>query len=102
MIYVIATIQITAGRRDDFVAEFKGIVPAVLAEDGCIQYGPTVDIDTGLDRQAAIQSNEVVVIEKWKSIEHLQAHLTSPHVCEFRDRTKDFVEGASLRIVEPA
>ena len=36
MIHVICTITIAPGRREDFIAEFNGIVPEVLAEQGCI------------------------------------------------------------------
>jgi quinol monooxygenase YgiN len=34
MIHVIATIEIAAGRRDDFLAAFNEIVPEVRAEKG--------------------------------------------------------------------
>jgi quinol monooxygenase YgiN len=38
MIYVIATIEVAAGRRADFLAILRANVPNVLAEDGCIEY----------------------------------------------------------------
>ena len=47
MIYVIATAELQPGCRDKFLAEFHKIVPAVRAEEGCIEYGPTVDAETG-------------------------------------------------------
>ena len=51
MIFVIATIEIEAGRREDFLEEFHKIVPDVHAEDGCLEYGPTVDLETTIDAQ---------------------------------------------------
>ena len=48
MIHVIATIELSPGRREDFLAEFRRVVPHVRAEDGCIEYGPAVDAQSGI------------------------------------------------------
>ncbi len=48
MIHVIATIELGPGRRESFLAEFRRLVPEVLAEDGCIESGPAVDVESGL------------------------------------------------------
>ena len=53
MIHVIATIQIAAGRRADFLREFQQLVPFVRAEEGCIEYGPAIDLDAGIAGQPA-------------------------------------------------
>ena len=34
MIHVIATIELNAGKRESFLAEFKKVQPKVRAEDG--------------------------------------------------------------------
>lgn len=44
IIHVIATVTVHDGKRDDYLAIFHKLVPKVLAEQGCIEYGPTVDI----------------------------------------------------------
>ena len=46
MIYVIAGIELNEGCRDEFLEIFKGNVPKVRAENGCIKYEPTVDVDS--------------------------------------------------------
>ena len=74
MINVIATINIKPGKRDEFLKIFNANVPACLAEDGCIEYFPTIDADAKLERQSK-DENAVVVIEKWVSVEALHAHL---------------------------
>ena len=102
MIHVICTITIAPGRRDDFITEFNGIVPEVLAEKGCIEYGPTVDLDTGLERQAPLEDNVVVIVEKWESLNDLKAHLVAPHMNAYRERVQDMVENGHLRITQPA
>ena len=102
MIYVIATIQLNDGCRDKFLAEFRKLVPQVLAEDGCFEYGPTVDVETNIAAQVSTRENVVTVIEKWDTIEALEAHLIAPHMMEYRGKVKDYVAGAELQITEPA
>jgi len=102
MIHVIAEIQIAAGQVSEFLAEFHAIVPVVLAEAGCIEYGPNLDVDVELPRQVAHRPSVVTVVEKWESLEDLQAHLVAPHMLEYREKVKDLVIGAELRILEPA
>jgi quinol monooxygenase YgiN len=58
MITVIASIHVKPGNVSQFIDIFKSNVPAVLAEEGCIEYYPTVDVQTGLPPQ---ELNENVV-----------------------------------------
>ena len=46
--------------------------------------------------------NVVTVVEKWASVEALEAHLMAPHMLEYRKRVKPMVVGTSLEILEPA
>lgn len=101
MVIVIATVQCQPGHRDDFLNEFRQIIPAVLAEEGCIEYGPTVDATTDLDNQNS-DENRVTIVEKWESLESLKAHLVAPHMLEYRPKVKEFVQSAELRVLECA
>ncbi len=101
MIHVLATIEVKPGRRDDFLAEFRRVVPLVLAETGCIEYGPTVDVETGLSAQGPSRQDVVTVIEKWEGLDQLKDHLAAPHMAEYKARVKDLVRGVSLQVVEP-
>ncbi len=47
-IHVIATIEIVEGKREEYLAAFEEVVPLVLAEKGCIEYGTFVDIYTAI------------------------------------------------------
>lgn len=102
MIHVIATIDLAEGTRDLFLAEFHKLVPEVHAEDGCIEYGPTIDVDSGSDAQIPLRSNTVTVVEKWESLDHLAAHSVAPHMESYRGRVADYVKSVSLQILEPA
>ncbi len=101
MIHVIATIELHPGRRADFLREFHRIVPAVLAENGCVDYGPTVDLETGLSAQLPLREDVVTIVEKWESLDTLKAHLVAPHMVEYRPRVKDMVIKTTLQVLEP-
>jgi len=102
MIRVIAKIEVAEGRRDDFLAEFRKIVPTVVEEEGCLEYGPMIHVPTSIPGQAPRQDHVVTVVEKWESVEALEAHLIAPHMVEYRKSVKELVVGASLEILRPA
>jgi quinol monooxygenase YgiN len=102
VICVIATIEVVEGRRHEFLDEFRKIVPKVLAEAGCLEYAPMVDVPTGIGLQSPTRPDVVTVLEKWETIEALEAHLIAPHMIEYRKAVKDVVKGATLRILRPS
>ena len=101
MIYVIATIEVKAGKREAFLAEFHKNMPNVRAEKGCIEYGPAVDATTDIKAQMALRENVVTIVEKWESLQALHAHLAAPHMAVYRERVKDLVVGVTLQILDP-
>ncbi len=102
MIHVVATIEVQAGRRADFLQEFHRVAALVRAEAGCVEYEPAIDIPTPIAVQDPAQQDAVVVIEKWESLEALQDHLKAPHMADYRVRVKDLVRGVRLRVLESA
>lgn len=101
MIYVVATIELVAGKRQVFLEEFRKIVPLVRAENGCLEYGPTVDVASGLHLQGPLRDNVATIVEKWENLETLHKHLTAPHMLEYRPRVKDYVVKVQLQILQP-
>jgi len=102
MIHVIATIEIVSGRRAAFLAAFHGNVPKVLAEDGCLEYGPAVDIPTDIGAQIPLREHAVTVVEKWRDLAALKAHLIAPHMLAYREQVKDLVTKVTLQVLQPA
>lgn len=102
MIIVLATIELHAGTRDAFLTEFRKNLAAVRAENGCIEYIPTVEHGAGLPGQASVEEDLVVVVEKWQDQDALEAHLIAPHMIAYRALVKDYVKRAALQILEPA
>ena len=101
MINVIASIRVQQGCVTEYIEIFKSNVPAVLAEQGCIEYAPTVDVETGLAAQN-VDDAVVTIIEKWDTLEDLKAHIEAPHMLTFRERVEGLVEDVSLKILENA
>lgn len=102
MIYVIATLEVAPGKRAAFLREFQANVPAVLAEEGCIEYVPTIDVPTSINAQGEARENVVTVVEKWDSTEALEAHLIAPHMIAYRAKVKDMLLNVSLQVLEQA
>lgn len=101
MIHVLATIDVQPGKRAEFLTHFAWVTPQVRAEAGCIEYGAAVDTPTPIAVQPPLRPDTVVVVEKWESLAHLQAHLAAPHMAEYRTRVAELVKGVSLQVLEP-
>jgi len=101
MITVIASIHVKPGNISQFIDIFKSNVPAVLAEEGCIEYYPAVDIKTGLPPQE-LNENLVTIVEKWENTDALKNHLGSPHMMAYREQVKEIVEKVAVRVLKEA
>jgi quinol monooxygenase YgiN len=101
MINVIASISIKPGMLADYLEISKSNVPLVTQEQGCIEYVPTVDFDATMSRQD-LDANLVIVIEKWASLDALQAHLRAPHMLTFREKVKDMIAQVSIKVLQAA
>jgi len=99
MINVIASITVNETCMDSFVKIFKSNIQNVLNEEGCVEYTPTIDFETKLPPQI-LDSNIVTIIEKWETIENLEAHLVAPHMLEYRSKVQDLVESVSLKVLK--
>ncbi len=101
MIAVIATIETTAMSRAALLSAIEELVPEVLAEEGCLEYGSFVDQDARFASQRP-RANVVTMIEKWVSLEALDAHLQTPHMIAFRKATESLRLQLTLQILAPA
>jgi len=99
MINVIASIKIKPGKQNEFIGIFTANMPKVLEEKGCIEYYPTVDMETGLPPQA-MDETMVTIIEKWDSVEDLGNHMKTSHMAEYRKKTKGMVENLSVKVLK--
>lgn len=101
MLHVIATIELEPGRRDEFLTHFLWVAPQVRQEEGCLEYAPTVDSGTTFAAQPPLRDDVVVVVEKWESLAHLQAHMATRHMAEYRERVTGLVRAVTLHVTAP-
>lgn len=102
MIHVLAIITAKPGKREAVLQEFRANMPAVHAEDGCIEYGPAVDAEGMGAIQTAFGPETFVVIEKWTSPDALKAHAKAPHMAAYAARTKDMIASRVIHVLSPA
>jgi quinol monooxygenase YgiN len=101
MIQVVVEIVAKAGQREAVLKAFKANVPAVHAEQGCIEYVAFVDAP-GFGSLAPYGDDKFVVIEKWESASHLKAHAKAAHVLEYQAKVKDLIESRTIHVLAPA
>jgi quinol monooxygenase YgiN len=100
MIHVVAIITANPGQREAVLQAFRANVPAVHAEDGCIEYGATVDADAG-GFQTKFGPDTFVVIEKWASLDALKAHAASPHMVAYGAKTRPMLASRVIHVLSP-
>ncbi len=106
MIHVIAIITTQPGMRDAVLHEFRANVPNVLAEAGCIEYGPVIDAPIppgdGAAMQAKLGPDTFVVVEKWADLPALQAHAAAPHMQAYGAKVRPMLANRAVHILSPA
>ena len=102
MIHVIAIITAKPGKREEILRHFRANVPAVRAEKGCIEYGAAVDAENALKFQTKWGPGTFLVVEKWDSMEALQAHVAAPHMAAYGAKTKELLASRVIHILSPA
>ena len=101
-VHVLAVITAKPGRRAELLQTFQANVPNVHAEDGCIEYVATVDIEGAGSAQTRFGEDSFVVVEKWASLAALQAHAAAPHMAAYAARTKDLIASRVIHVLSPA
>lgn len=99
MINVIAILTAQPGKRDELLAAFHANMPAVHAEDGCIEYAPAVDTDHAI-ASASFGPDTFVVIEKWASKDALSVHAKAPHMAAYAAKAKPLIAGRVIHVLE--
>src|ERR671910_3828988 len=96
-----AVITAKPGMREAFLREFRANMPAVHAEQGCIEYGPAVDAEGMGGFQTKFGPDTFVVVEKWESPDALKAHAAAPHMAAYAAKTKDMIASRVIHVLSP-
>ena len=101
MIHVIAIITAKAGQRENILEAARANIPAVKAEDGCIEYGPAVDAEGLGNFQTKFGPDTFVFVEKWRDAAALKAHATAPHMQAYAAKVKDMIASRVIHVLSP-
>ena len=101
MLHVVAIITAKPGLRENILEAFRANIPAVRAEDGCIEYGPTVDAEGMGSFQARFGPDTFVVMEKWRDAHALKAHAAAPHMAAYAAKVKDMIASRVIHVLSP-
>jgi len=101
MIHVVAVLTAKPGKREEILKAFRANVPAVRAEQGCIEYGAALDAENALPFQTKWGADTFLVIEKWESMDALKAHAAAPHMAAYGAKVKDLIASRVIHILSP-
>jgi quinol monooxygenase YgiN len=101
IVHVMAVITTKPNKRTEVLAAFNANVENVLGEDGCLEYGATVDASDVGDFQSPFGPDTFVVVEKWQTLAHLKAHIASPHMAAYAAKVKDLLAARAVHVLSP-
>jgi len=102
MIHVVAIITAKPGQRDSILKAFKENMPAVHAEQGCVEYQPVIDASDAGPMQTEISADAFMVIEKWETMDDLTAHAKSAHMAAYAATVKEMIADRTIHVLTDA
>ena len=88
-LYLIAEIHPNPEKLETLLSEFQTLVRKTRAEDGCVFY----------DLVQEEGSDGWLMVEKWESREHWEAHDQSDHVKRIQGQPELFAKDTNLRFM---
>ena len=95
------TAEIRQRMREEILGHFRANVPAVKAEQGCIEYGAATDADGMGSFQTKFGPDTFVVVEKWESTDALKAHSAAPHMAAYAAKTREHIASRVIHVLSP-
>ena len=102
MIHVIAIITAKPGQRETVLGVARANIPAVRAEDGCIEYSLAVDAEGMGSFQTKFGPDTFIYVEKWRDPQALKAHAAAPHMAAYSAKVKDMIASRVIHVLSPA
>ena len=102
MIHVIAIITAKPGQRESVLETARANIPAVRAEDGCIEYSLATDAEGMGGFQTKFGPDTFVFVEKWRDPQALKAHAAAPHMAAYSAKVKEMIASRVIHVLSPA
>jgi quinol monooxygenase YgiN len=99
MIHVLAIITALPGMRERILGAWHANADAVRAENGCLAYDAVVDVRDGALGFARFGADTFVVVEKWASVEALQAHAVAPHMKAYAATVREWTANRAIHVL---
>jgi quinol monooxygenase YgiN len=109
MIHVIAILTTKPGKREEVLANIRAGLSRVHAEPGCIEYAVASDAEIDPRYAAArtpglnspVGPDTLVFVEKWESLDALDAHIAALPSAPSTIKNRDLVAGRVVHILSP-
>lgn len=101
MINVVVVMSIKEDCLSDFLILCKEFREKVLHEKGCVSYDYFIPADDERFNYAG-QKNEVVLIEKWETVEDLIEHGKTSAMKQFKEDVRSLRKDTSVRVMQAA
>jgi quinol monooxygenase YgiN len=101
MIRVVVFVTAKPGHREELLTALRANLPAVRAEQGCIEYGPVVDAEGYGPPASPIGADSIVILESWESAEALRAHMVAPHMAAYAAKTRPLIATRTIHVLTP-
>ena len=102
MVHVMAIVTAKPGQRETVLAAFRANIPAVHAEEGCVQYEPVIDAPDAGPIQTPLGPDSFCVVERWESMAALQAHGASAHMKAYGQSVKELLASRTIYVLTAA
>ena len=81
---ILVTYTTKPGQREAFIYEVfsTGLIEQIRHEEGCLCYNYFCSVE---------EENELLLVEKWASMEHQQFHMEQPHMASLKEIKERYV-----------
>ena len=86
--------------RAAYLAKTKAVMAAVRAEPGCCEYRLLGDAETDWDKPQRFGDRTFWMLEKWRSLPELKAHLAAPHMKDFGPSVAPMRAGSTFHVLQ--
>ncbi|MEX0956858.1 MAG: putative quinol monooxygenase [Rhizobiaceae bacterium] len=92
MIYVVATLNIKPGAKEQLLEPARACIAETRKEKGCISYDLL---------ESLTEPETMVFVERWETRDDLTAHSKQPHLAVWRDASNPHLVSRTIEIVHP-
>lgn len=102
MISVFAVMTAKVGQKQEALKISRANLETVRAEAGCHEYRLVDDVSNAGSFQKKLGEHSFAFIEQWESMAALEAHLATPHMQAFAEKTKDLLDDSAIFVMQSA